>query len=215
MPAFIFVRKILFLWSPRVIPFFNRWCSRRCATFFTEERGSNPRWVTDGRWGGGATFTARLNSHKIPSRRRKKDDQSKNKHRHFFIRRKGEKRRGRGGGVSFSFAKKSEKNTSHTLSSRSTSWILRRFKILFVWWRLTLRGFEPRSLWWKSRTSTRTSSIEKGNDARRPKKKNFFHKDKCGHNKPLYFFWASHSSTKNSCFLVKEWAWTPALKNIV
>ncbi len=39
---------------------------------------------------------------------------------------------------------------------------------------MTPRGFEPRSLWWKCRTSTRTSSIEKGNDARRPKKKNFF-----------------------------------------
>jgi hypothetical protein len=194
-----------FFLSPRVIPTFNR-CSRRCGTFFTEEGGggSKPRGVIDG----GGTLTARLNSHKISFWKRKTASQKINI---FFIRRKGEKSRG-GERRKFFFR---EKNTPHTLSSRPTSWILRRFKILFVWWRLTLRGFEPRSLWWKSRTSTRTSSIEKGNDARRPKKKNFFHKDKCGHNKPLYFFWASHSSTKNSCFLVKEWAWTPALKNIV
>ncbi len=66
--------------------------------------------------GGGATFTARLNSHKIPSRRRKKDDQSKNKHRHFFIRRKGKKRRGRGGGGEFFFReKKRKKHVSHSI----------------------------------------------------------------------------------------------------
>jgi hypothetical protein len=201
VPAFIFVRK--FFLSARVIPTFK---SMFASTWdFFHRRGGGGVRNHGGVIDGGEPSP---HSHKISFWKRKTASQKINI---FFIRRKGEKSRG-GGRGKFFFR---EKNTPHTLSSRPTSWILRRFKILFVWWRLTLRGFEPRSRWWKSRTSTRTSSIEKGNDARRPKKKNFFHKDKCGHNKPLYFFWASHSSTKNSCFLVKEWAWTPALKNIV
>jgi hypothetical protein len=204
VPAFIFVRKNFFC----LLASFPLSIDVRVDVgLFSPKRGGVQNHGGSST-GGGGTLTARLNSHKISFWKRKTASQKINI---FFIRRKGEKSRG-GGRGKFFFR---EKNTPHTLSSRPTSWILRRFKILFVWWRLTLRGFEPRSLWWKSRTSTRTSSIEKGNDARRPKKKNFFHKDKCGHNKPLYFFWASHSSTKNSCFLVKEWAWTPALKNIV
>ena len=197
--ARIYLCEKKFFLSPRVIPTFNR-CSRRCGTFFTEEGGvRNHGGVIDG-------GEPSPHSHKISFWKRKTASQ-----KHFFIRRKGEKSRGGGEEGSFSTVKKT-RLTLYRADQRAEYWGGLKFYSCGGGWPSV--GSNP-ALRWKSRTSTRTSSIEKGNDARRPKKKNFFHKDKCGHNKPLYFFWASHSSTKNSCFLVKEWAWTQALKNIV
>lgn len=131
MPAFIFVRKNFFC----LLASFPLSIDVRVDVgLFSPKRGGFE--TTGGHRRGGGTLTARLNSHKISFWKRKTASQ-----KHFFIRRKGEKSRG-GGRGKFFFR---EKNTPHTLSSRPTSWILRRFKILFVWWRLTLRGFEPRS----------------------------------------------------------------------
>ena len=203
MPAFIFVRKNFFC----LLASFPLSIDVRVDVgLFSPKRGGFE--TTGGHRRGGGTLTARLNSHKISFWKRKTASQKINI---FFIRRKGEKSRG-GEEGSFCFVKKT-RLTLYRADRRAEYWGGLKFYSCGGGW-LSV-GSNPALVGEKVAHRREHHRLKKGMTRGDQRKRIFFHKDKCGHNKPLYFFWASHSSTKNSCFLVKEWAWTPALKNIV